>query len=384
MVPNDLSKGVLRLENGFQFFGLSIGASGVAEGTLCFNTAMSGYQEILSDPSYFGQIVVMTYPQIGNYGLNTEDVESRGVIVSGFIVHEYSEVASNWRSKKTLREYLVEKKIPALTGLDTRAITRHLRDKGAMNAYIVSPEPKNKAEVDEILKRLRAEPGFGARDLVGEVSCKEAYDWTESATDLNKMWGLKSVNAEKARPLVVVMDFGVKFNMLRSLVARGCRVKVVPSKTSAETILSYKPSGVLLSNGPGDPAMVQKAPDTVKQLLGRVPIFGICMGHQVLAHAIGAKTFKMKFGHHGANQPVLDTKSGRVMITSQNHGYAIDPKSLPAFAKVSQINLNDESVEGIELPEHKALSVQYHPEACPGPRDAAIYFDDFLRAMGYE
>lgn len=379
--------GALVLEDGTVFPGELFGAepktlSEGALGELVFNTAMTGYQEILTDPSYLGQIVVMTYPHIGNYGINEEDIESRAAFVSGFIAHEFCEEPSNWRAKEGLGEYFRAKGIPALTGVDTRALTRHLRDKGAMNAFIVAPAPASAAETDAIVKRLRSRPPFGDRDLVAEVTCRESYDWTQVCGERGAAWNTPQVSAMNA-PLVVVMDLGVKHNMLRSLVSRGCRVKVVPAFTSAEDILKLKPNGVLLTNGPGDPARVEKVPQTVKALLGKVPVFGICMGHQILAHAIGAKTFKMKFGHHGANQPVLDIKSGRVMITSQNHGYAIDPETLPAWAKVAQINLNDKSVESIELPEHQAYSVQYHPEACPGPRDSMGYFDEFMKAMGY-
>jgi carbamoyl-phosphate synthase small subunit len=350
-------------------------------GEIVFNTAMSGYQEILTDPSYLGQVVVMTYPHIGNYGINPEDVESRAAFCSGFVAHEFCDRPSNWRAKLSLGEYLKQKGIPGITGVDTRALTRHLRDKGAMNAFIVSPAPANARDLEETVKRLRALPLFGDRDLVAEVSCKEAYDWKEAADERHGAWNVPFVKA-KGEPLVVVLDLGVKYNMLRALVTRGCRVKVVPVNTPADKILSLKPRGVLLTNGPGDPARVAHAPDTVRQLLGKVPVYGICMGHQILGTAIGAKTFKMKFGHHGANQPVLNLKTGRVMITSQNHGYSIDPDTMPASAKVSQINLNDETVEGIELPEEKACSVQYHPEACPGPRDAMGFFDDFMKAMG--
>jgi carbamoyl-phosphate synthase small subunit len=351
-----------------------------ALGEVVFNTAMSGYQEILTDPSYLGQIVVMTYPHIGNYGIAPEDIESRSAFCSGFVAHEFCDRPSNWRSKQTLGEYLKQKGIPGITGVDTRALTRHLRDKGAMNAYIVSPAPASPKALEEVLLRLRAQPMFGDRDLVAEVSCKEAYDWKEPLDERHGAWNTP-VHKAKGDPLVVVMDFGVKYNMLRSLVSRGCRVKVVPASTPAEKILALKPQGVLLTNGPGDPAKVQHAPETVRGLLGKVPVYGICMGHQILAHAIGAKTFKLKFGHHGANQPVLDLKSGRVMITSQNHGYCVDPDTMPAFAKVAQINLNDKSCESIELPEKKAFSVQYHPEACPGPRDSMGFFDDFMKAM---
>jgi carbamoyl-phosphate synthase small subunit len=348
-------------------------------GEVVFNTAMSGYQEILTDPSYLGQIVVMTYPHIGNYGITGEDMESRSAFCSGFVAHEFCDEPSNWRAKQSLGDYLRQKGIPGISGVDTRAITRHLRDKGAMNAFIVSPAPASKKELDEVLQRLRALPLFGDRDLVAEVSCKEAYDWKEPLGERQGAWNTPFVKA-KGNPLVVVMDFGVKHNMLRALVTRGCRVRVVPVSTPAEKILELKPKGVLLTNGPGDPAKVQYAPETVRKLLGKVPVYGICMGHQILGTAIGAKTFKMKFGHHGANQPVLDLKTGKVVITSQNHGYAIDPDTMPAGAKVAQINLNDRSVEGIELPEQNAYSVQYHPEACPGPRDAMGFVDDFLRA----
>jgi carbamoyl-phosphate synthase small subunit len=356
-------------------------SSGVL-GEIVFNTSMSGYQEILTDPSYMGQIVVMTYPHIGNYGINSEDVESRSAFLSGFVAHEFCDQPSNWRSSLSLSDYFKQKNIPAITGVDTRAITRHLRDKGAMNAYIVSPAPKNKAETDAILARLKKEPYFGDTDMVAAVSCKEPFEWKEPCDKYHAAWNTGFIKANDS-PLVAVIDMGVKYNMLRNLSMRGCRVKVFPANTKSADILAANPKGVLLSNGPGDPARVEHVPQTVRELLGKVPIFGICMGHQILAHAIGAKTFKMKFGHHGANQPVMDLKSGRVMITSQNHGYSIDPETLPAYAKVSQINLNDKSVEGIELKEHKALSVQYHPEACPGPRDAMGYFDDFLKAMGY-
>jgi len=382
-----LSSAALILADGSIFPAYSFGyePKNISDGILgevVFNTAMTGYQEILTDPSYYGQIVVMTYPHIGNYGINEQDIESRMLKVSGFVVREFSEISSNWRGTTSLQKYLINQKIPALTGVDTRAITRHIRDKGAMNAYIVSPAPKTKEDLNKILKSLQAEAPFGEKDLVADVSCKEPYEWTESCGALNGQWNANRSSATSSKkPLVIVIDLGVKFNMLRSLVLRGCRVKVVPVTMPAEKILELEPQGVLLSNGPGDPAMVKHAPETINKLLGRVPIFGICMGHQVLAHSIGAKTFKMKFGHHGANQPVLDIKSGSVMITSQNHGYAIDPASLPKFARISQINLNDKSVEGIELPEHRAFSVQYHPEACPGPRDSMAYFDDFLKAM---
>jgi carbamoyl-phosphate synthase small subunit len=388
LIHNKRKSGALVLSDGTVFPGELFGGepAQLKEGVLgevVFNTAMTGYQEILTDPSYLGQIVVMTYPHIGNYGINDEDVESRSAFCSGFIAQEFCDQPSNWRSTQSLDAYLKARSIPGLTGVDTRAVTRHLRDKGAMNAFIVSPAPENQKELAEILKRLRALPLFGDRDLVAEVSTKEPYDWTQGHSSLNSAWNVEVVKA-KDQPLVVVLDLGVKQNMLRSLVSRGCRVKVVPVSTPAEKILSHNPKGVLLTNGPGDPAKVGHAPETVRNLLGKVPVYGICMGHQILGTAIGAKTYKMKFGHHGANQPVLNLKTGKVMITSQNHGYSIDPETMPAYAKVSQVNLNDKSVEGIELPEHKAYSVQYHPEACPGPRDSMAFFDNFMKAMGYD
>ena len=384
---SSLPTGALLFADGTMFSGYSFGAQKdqLAKGVLgevIFNTAMTGYQEILTDPSYYGQIVVMTYPHIGNYGFNPDDNESPKCYASGLIVHEYCEEPSNWKSKESLATFLKRHGIAALTGIDTRAITRYIRSAGAMNAYLVSPAPKNKAEVEDILARLRKEPSFGDRDLVFEVSCKEAYDFNSPYAPHQGAWNFPLTKA-KDKPLVVVLDFGVKQNTLRSLVERGCRVKVVPARTSADEILAMNPKGIILSNGPGDPALVQSAPANIRSLLGKLPIFGICMGHQVLAHAIGAKTFKLKFGHHGANQPVLDIESGRVMITSQNHGYAVDPETMPKGAKVTQINLNDKSVEGISLPEQRALSVQYHPEASPGPHDSMAYFDDFMKAMNY-
>lgn len=382
----ELNTGVLLLEDGALFRGYSFGYEGKllqdgVVGEIVFNTAMSGYQEILTDPSYFGQIVVMTYPLIGNYGINGEDIESHKVYANGFVVHEYSEIESNWRADVTLRDYLRDNKIPALTGIDTRAITRHIRAKGAMNAFILSPGPKSDSELKQALGRLRALPPFGERDLVSQVSCRDSFDWNESADELHAQWRSTPIVKNGKTPLVAVLDMGCKLNSLRSLTNRGCRVKVLPVSTTPEQILALKPAGLFLSNGPGDPAKVQHAAATTRKLLGKLPIFGICMGHQILAEAIGAKTYKMKFGHHGGNQPVLDLKSGRVMITSQNHGYAVDPESLPANAKVTQINLNDKSVEGMALPDLRAFSVQYHPEACPGPRDAEGYFDDFVAMM---
>jgi carbamoyl-phosphate synthase small subunit len=281
-----------------------------------------------------------------------------------------------------LRDYLIRNRIPALTGIDTRAVTRHIRAKGAMNATILSPSPRVETELKGALSRLRALPPFGEKDLVARVSTTEISDWNEGVDDLHAQWRSEPLVKVSGSPLVVVLDMGCKWNSLRNFTARGARVKVLPVGTSVEKILALKPAGLFLSNGPGDPTKVAHAADTTRKLLGKLPIFGICMGHQILSEAIGAKTFKMKFGHHGGNQPVLDLETGRVMITSQNHGYAVDPASLPGNVKVTQINLNDKSVEGIALPKERAFSVQYHPEACPGPRDAEGYFDDFMRMLG--
>ncbi|MCO5143756.1 MAG: glutamine-hydrolyzing carbamoyl-phosphate synthase small subunit [Oligoflexia bacterium] len=374
--------GYLLLSNGSIFSGHLFGYTDFTEhrlGEVVFNTAMSGYQEIVTDPSYFGQIVTMTYPHIGNYGINTKDHESQKAYLSGLVVHEYSDVPSNWRADTTLSEFLKSQKIVGISGIDTRTLTRIIRDEGAMNAYIVSGKLSEK-DLQKVLEKLKKEPAFGMDNLVAKVSCKEPYEWSESANSFNRSWNTKDSSSKK-EPLVVVMDFGVKFNILRQLKHRGCRVKVVPYSYSAEEILALRPEGVLLSNGPGDPEKVELAAETVANLLGKVPVFGICMGHQILARAIGAKTYKMKFGHHGANQPVYDEELRKVMISSQNHGFAIDPKTLPVGAKVLQINLNDQTVEGIELEAKSAYSVQYHPEACPGPRDSMVHFDKFIRLV---
>lgn len=386
MLRPEWRTGSLMLEDGTLFRGYSFGWEGNGAedsfvGEVVFNTAMSGYQEILSDPSYHGQIVVMTYPLIGNYGVNAHDMESLKAHAAGFIVHEYSNRDVNWRSQGSLREFLLKNRIPALCGVDTRAITRHIRAKGAMNALIQVPAPESEQERRSTLDRLRTFPPFGEQDLVAKVSCREAYDWEQSLDELHGQWRAKARERQEQRPLVAVLDMGCKQNSLRNFASRGCRVRVLPVNTPVQKILELKPAGLFLSNGPGDPAKVAHAVETTRALLGKLPIFGICMGHQILAEALGAKTFKMKFGHHGGNQPVLDLASGRVLITSQNHGYAVDPNTLPSGVKVTHINLNDKTVEGMAAPELRAFSVQYHPEACPGPRDAEGHFDHFISML---
>ncbi len=372
----------LLLEDGAVFYGYSFGAEpenyhdGIL-GEVIFNTAMSGYQEVLTDPSYTGQIVAMTYPMIGNYGINDGDWESKSVAVSGFVVHEYVKDHSNFRAKKSLGDYLKEHNIPGLCGIDTRSLTRHIRSKGVMNAMIFSPAPPEPS-LKDMTAKLKKMPPFGLANLVGQVSTSDNYEWDEKFTEFHGQWRKDALIEDPSNPLVAVLDLGVKHNILRNFRARGCRLKVFSVTAKSEEILAARPKGVFLSNGPGDPDQVEHAVDTVKQLLGKVPIFGICMGHQILAEAVGARTFKMKFGHHGANQPVLDKKSGRVMITSQNHGYAVDPESLPEGAEITQVHLNDNTVAGMAIPKYQAFSTQYHPEANPGPRDAEIHFEEFL------
>jgi carbamoyl-phosphate synthase small subunit len=330
-------------------------------GEVVFNTSMTGYQEILTDPSYFGQMVCMTVPHIGNTGVNSQDPESRKAWAAGWIIQDLCERPSNWRSQNSLETFLIENQIPCLTGVDTRALTLHIRNSGAIRGIFLPEEEKHLAQ--EILKSL---PLFEGRDLIAEVTSPEAYEWNPEL---------------KQGPRVIALDLGVKWNSLRTLAEKGCRVKVMPAHTSAAEILNERPDGVFLSNGPGDPASAPYATETVKRLLGKVPLFGICMGHQILARAVGAKTYKMKFGHRGGNHPVLDQSTGRVEISSQNHGYAVSAESLPPEAEVTHINLNDQTVEGIDLPNLKAFSVQHHPEACPGPHDSIILFDRFIQLM---
>jgi carbamoyl-phosphate synthase small subunit len=367
----------LALEDGLVFTGTSFGAEGTSEGEVVFNTGMSGYQEVLTDPSYAGQIVTMTYPEIGNYGVNVEDIESynKKVQVRGFVVKNLSPVRSSFRSDRTLAEYLQAEGIVGISGIDTRALTRHIRTAGAMNG-VLSTELLDEAE---LVARARGMPSMAGLDLVPDVTPAAAYDWPD---------GYNSAFAQGHREhgekvfTVVAMDCGAKVNILRNLVECGCSVHVVPATASAEEILERNPDGLFVSNGPGDPAAVTYAIEALRSLVDQVPVFGICLGHQILTHAVGGKTFKLKFGHRGCNQPVRNEATGKVEITSQNHGFAADAASLESVgAKVSHINLNDRTVEGFTHLDRAVFSVQYHPEASPGPHDATYLFDCFRSMM---
>jgi carbamoyl-phosphate synthase small subunit len=370
-------KAILALEDGAVFEGWSFGFPGEKTGEVVFNTSMTGYQEILTDPSYKGQIVVMTYPLIGNYGVNEEDIESQEPKVEGFIVKENSSLFSNWRGDKCLSDYLIQYRIMGVEGMDTRAITKHIRLAGAMKA-ILSTEDLNQ---DRLIEKAKTSPGLIGRDLVKEVTCQKPYTWTKGNDSQFSPFQLHSSNST-FRPKVVVLDFGIKYNILRSLRDWHCEVVVLPASSPLESILSYHPDGILLSNGPGDPEGVPYAIQTVRQLMGKKPIFGICLGHQLLGLAFGGRTFKLKFGHRGANQPVKDLNTGKVAITSQNHGFCVDPNSLNLDEiELTQINLNDQTLEGMRHKRLPIFSVQYHPEASPGPHDSRNLFAEFVRMM---
>lgn len=360
-------KALLVLEDGTVFEGLSFGAEGENCGEVVFNTSMAGYQEILTDPSYRGQIVAMTYPLIGNYGINAQDAESTRPFVEGFVVREYSKVASNWRHEEPLGRYLMKNGIVAIEGVDTRYLTLHIREKGAMQAVLSTRD----LDAKSLLKKARAARRLEGVDLVKDVTGIAAGAW-KTAVPAGKDKGLK----------VTVVDCGAKFNIMRELEARRCQVKVVPATASAADILRDKPDGVLLSNGPGDPAAVSYVVKTTKDLIGRVPLFGICLGHQMLGLALGGTTYKLKFGHHGGNQPVKDLKTGKVAITVQNHGFCVDINSLPKKdIEITHVNLNDNTLEGMRHKRLPVFSVQFHPEAAPGPHDAKYLFDDFVKVM---
>jgi carbamoyl-phosphate synthase small subunit len=359
----------LVLADGTAFAGNAIGAPGHTTGEAVFTTGMTGYQEVLTDPSYCGQIVTMTAPQMGNTGVNFEDAECTRPFVAGFVVHELSRIASNWRSDATLDAYLKTNGIVGISGIDTRALTRHLRDHGAQMAAIGSED------VSTLCDRARAAPPMTGRDLTGEVSTKASYDWA----DAGGRWAL--TEPRPAGLHVVAVDFGIKRNILRCLVDSGCKVTVVPNTASASEILAHNPDGVFLSNGPGDPAAVTGGVQTVRDLLGKRPLFGICLGHQLLSLALGGSTYKLKFGHRGLNQPVKDLATGRIEVTTQNHGFCVDVDSLKGKCELTHLHLNDGTCEGIRHTETGAFSVQYHPEASAGPHDARYLFARFIQTM---
>ena len=369
----------LALEDGRLFKGRSFGATGARTGEVVFNTSMTGYQEILTDPSYKGQIVVMTYPLIGNCGVNDEDVESDGPQVEGFCVREFSHTHSNWRSRKDLPQYLRENRIPAISEIDTRALTRHIRTRGAMRGALVI----GARSAESVVRMAREAPRLAEIDLVGQVTCTEAYPWSKPR---DPGWDVSGEPPPRPprRRRVVVYDFGIKRNILRYLVEHGCDVTVVPADFPAEEALALHPDGVLLSNGPGDPEASGERIRTVGALLERVPVFGICLGHQIMGLALGAATFKLKFGHRGANHPVKDLSTGRISITSQNHGYAVNPDTLPPEVEATHVNLNDGTCEGFVHRELPLFAVQYHPESSPGPHDAGHLFARFLNLMDPE
>jgi carbamoyl-phosphate synthase small subunit len=371
-----MKKVYLALADGKVFEGNHFGAEGEVEAEVVFNTSMSGYQEIITDPSYCGQMVMMTYPLIGNYGINPQDFESDRPHLSGLIIKELSGVTSNWRSRESLEGFLKKFGVIGMQGIDTRALTRRIRVKGSQQAVLTTISQDHK----ELIRKAQKSRGLVGRDLVKEVSCQKPYNWEEGE------W--KILNGENSlRPrgdkkyFVVAYDFGIKRNILRILVEAGCHVLVVPASTPPDEVLALKPDGVFLSNGPGDPEGVPYAIQNVKYLLGKIPIFGICLGHQILSLALNGKTFKLPFGHHGGNQPVMDTSTEKVEITSQNHGFAVSQEYVDSSIKVTSINLNDQTIEGITHKEWPVFSVQYHPEASPGPHDSIHLFQRFTQLM---
>ncbi len=354
---------ILVLEDGRVFRGYAFGATGETSGEVCFNTGFTGYQEILTDPSYHRQIVTMTTPHIGNYGINAADVESVRIQVAGMIIRDETIRPSNWCSETSIGDYLRSQQITGIWGIDTRALTRHIRRQGAMLGIISTIDH----DLDSLLGKIKSLPPMTGSDLAEMVTCHEPYVWN------------KSENVNQRR--IVALDFGIKYNILRQLEQRGCSIEVLPAKTRAEEIMERQPQGVFLSNGPGDPAAVSYAVDTVSHLAGKIPIFGICLGHQILALALGARTYKLKFGHRGSNHPVKNLATGQVEITSQNHGFAVAADSIPAGIEITHINLNDNTIEGISITGKAAFSVQYHPEASPGPHDSHYLFENFIRLI---
>jgi len=368
----------LALEDGTIYTGTAFGAEGEVDGEVCFNTSMTGYQEILTDPSYRGQIVTMTYTEIGNYGVNAEDVESYKPHLAGFIVRQRSRRVSNFRSDGELGDYLARNNIVGLEGIDTRALVRHIRTQGAMKGVLSSVDLDDAS----LVAKAKASPGLVGRDLVREVIPDKPVEWHEPLSPWTRLRPNDSKPVASDSPLVVAIDYGMKWNIARWLFDTGCRVTILPGTATAEEVLSYNPAGVFLSNGPGDPEPLDYAQKTIRDLLGKKPIFGICLGHQLLALACGAKTYKLKFGHRGANQPVMNKLTGRVEITTQNHGFAVDADSLPAELEITHLNLNDNTVEGMRHKTLPAFSVQYHPEASAGPHDSNYLFGQFREMLG--
>jgi carbamoyl-phosphate synthase small subunit len=370
-------KAILALEDGRLFEGRAFGATGTTTGEICFNTSMTGYQEVITDPSYRGQIVAMTYPQIGNYGINPEDAESAAPHVRGFVIGELSPVASNWRSRQSLPDYFSQHGVVGIEHVDTRALTKHLRSRGAMRACLTT-----ELDSEAAIKTAQASPSMEGMDYVQEVSTESGYIWQDDSRRFalpNASTGQLETYLElpPVKHRIVAFDFGIKWNILRRLRQAGFEVDVVNSRAAAESVLAKNPDGIFLSNGPGDPAALGYIHEEVKKLIGKKPVFGICLGNQILGHVFGGKTYKLKFGHRGGNQPVKDLRSGRISITSQNHGFAVDPDSLPSNVEVTHLNLNDDTVEGIRHKDMPVFSVQYHPEAAPGPHDATYFFEEF-------
>ncbi|MDM8522175.1 glutamine-hydrolyzing carbamoyl-phosphate synthase small subunit [Desulfococcaceae bacterium HSG8] len=370
-------KALLALEDGRTFEGHSFTGPGETSGEIVFNTGMSGYQEVLTDPSYRGQMVTMTYPLIGNYGINPDDIESDRIQVSGFLVREYQDFPSNFRSVSTLADYLSKHGIMGIEGLDTRALTRHIRNAGAMRAFISTQD----LDPESLVGKAGGIPSMAGQDLVRNVTTAVPYYWTDGkphpCDPLND-----TIRKHRGKYAVIAFDFGIKYNILRCLEAAGCEVTVVPASTTADMVKSMKPDGIFFSNGPGDPEPVTSAIETIRELLGYCPMLGICLGHQLLGLALGGKTFKLKFGHRGANQPVKNLLTGRIEITSQNHGFAVDPGSLSEKdIELTHINLNDNTLEGFRHRKYPVIAVQYHPEASPGPHDAQYMFDEFTAMM---